>query len=341
MPFPQHSDSRLRVKTAIRLDHVPPRFERPTFRFPKIEFRVRKSTAAAEPITGRTYTLREPPPPRDEDVIDEFVPRKIRRRFVDWRGIGILVTRREFLDRAIGITGELLMTAGVFVLLFLGWHVWFNDIVQGAAQDRASAELSDTWTAPPAAVTEFDRALGTSDGAAISAKPPVLDAVKDASAFATIIIPRFGTRYERTVAESVDVKTVLNNHSTGVGHYTDSQQLGEIGNFAVAGHRTTYGAAFGEIDTLRVGDRIYIETEAGWYVYRFRNLEFVYPNEVSVLNPVPQLLIGAKDRILTMTSCHPKLSAAERIIAYALFESFVPRENGAPAEITRVSLVNG
>lgn len=327
------------METAIRIDPVPPRFERPNFRLPKVEWRRRKADDTAAPIQGRTYTLREPP--KSDDPVDEFVPRKIRRQFIDFRGIGILVTRREFIDRAIGISGELLVTAGLFVLLFLGWHVWFNDIVQGAAQNRASAELSNTWTTPVGAPTEFDRAFGTSDGAIVEVKPPVVASPGNAQSFATILVPRFGARYERTVAESVDVETVLNNHVTGVGRYPGTALLGEVGNFAIAGHRTTYGAPFGEVDQLRVGDRIYLETEKGWYVYRFRNLEYVYPNEVSVLNPVPQLLIEAKDRILTMTSCHPKLSAAERIITYSVFESFVPRESGAPSEVAQKASVIG
>jgi hypothetical protein len=71
------------------------------------------------------------------------VPRKIRRQFIDWRGIGLLVTRREFVDRAIGISGELLVTAGLFVLLFLGWHVWFNDIVQGG-KNKSPTLVDDT-----------------------------------------------------------------------------------------------------------------------------------------------------------------------------------------------------
>ena len=109
-----------------------------------------------------------------------------------------------------------------------------------------------------------------------------------------------------------------------------------MGNFALAGHRTTYGAALGLIDTLRVGDRIYLETDKGWYVYRFRNMEWVYSSDSSVLNPVPQVSIAAKDRILTMTTCHPKLTSAERFIAFSVFESFVPRENGAPMEVAAV-----
>jgi sortase A len=137
------------------------------------------------------------------------------------------------------------------------------------------------------------------------------------------------------------METVLNSQETGIGRYPNTALLGQVGNFAVAGHRTTYGAPLGEVDKLRIGDRIYVETEEGWYVYRFRNIEYVFPSEVSVLNPVPQLQIDARDRILTMTTCHPKLSAAERLIAYAVFESFVPRANGIPTEIAKTALVNG
>jgi sortase A len=85
-----------------------------------------------------------------------------------------------------------------------------------------------------------------------------------------------------------------------------------------------------------VGDRIYVETQKGWYVYRFRNIEFVWPTQSDVLSDVPRETIVAKDRILTMTSCHPKTSTAERVIAYSVFESFVARKSGAPAEVAEM-----
>jgi sortase A len=316
---------------------MPPRSDEPNFRKPRFGGR-RSGDVTPEPIRGRTYTLREKTVAKRAS---EFVPQTPRPQLIDFRGIGILVTRREFVDRAIGVSGETLVTVGLFVLLFLGWHVWFNDIVQGAAQDKAAAELSNTWTSVPSDATEFDRATGTSDGAITDVPPPVVESPGDTNSFATVLVPRFGSRYERTVAEGVDPDKVLNNQVTGIGRYPDTALLGQIGNFAVAAHRTTYGAPFGDVDKLRIGDRIYVETEEGWYVYRFRNIEYVYPTEVSVLNPVPQLQIEAKDRILTMTTCHPKLSAAERLIAYAVFESFVARANGVPAEIAKTSLVTG
>jgi len=230
------------------------------------------------------------------------------------------------------VASDILITIGALVLVFYVWYVWLGDIVTGAKQDSAAAALSQEWEKEKAAQPEFDRDLGSSEGAIRPRKPPVVSGAMG-QAFATLIVPRFGKHYERSVAESVDVIKVLNDPSTGVGHYSSTARLGEVGNFALAGHRTTFGAPFGEVDRLRVGDRIYLETKQGWYVYRFRNLEYVYPSQSDVLNDMPRETIEAKDRILTMTSCHPKLSAAERIISYSVFESFVPRKNGVPSEI--------
>ena len=166
-----------------------------------------------------------------------------------------------------------------------------------------------------------------------SPNPPVVLPLLQGSPFATMIVPRFGAHFKRTIEESVDVKTVLNDSTTGVGHYSSTSALGALGNFALAAHRGTFGASFGQIDQLRVGDRIYIETNEGWYVYRFHNMEFVYSSESTVLNEVPKLSVVAKERILTMTTCHPKGTISERFVAYSIFESFVPRGRGAPSEV--------
>jgi len=237
------------------------------------------------------------------------------------------------VDKIIGVVGEVLMTAGIFVLLFLGWHVWYNDVVSGIAQNNAGAELSNEWDNVPLSVPEFDRNPGDSSGARLFPEPPVTASPALNARFATLIVPRFGDTYERAIAYGVDPKKVLNVRSAGLGHYPQTNKLGELGNFAIAGHRTTFGAPLGNIDQLRVGDRLYVESEAGWYVYRFRNLEYVWPKDVAVLKPVPWSKAAATDRLLTLTSCHPKLSSAERVIAYSVFETFVPRDRGAPSEV--------
>ena len=94
--------------------------------------------------------------------------------------------------------------------------------------------------------------------------------------FGSVLVPRFGADYYRPIAEGVSTRTVLNKGGQ-FGHYPSTQMPGAVGNFAIAAHRTTYGASLGQIAELRVGDHIFIETEDGWYQYEFRNLEYVHP----------------------------------------------------------------
>jgi sortase A len=150
--------------------------------------------------------------------------------------------------------------------------------------------------------------------------------------FAILYVPRFGADFKRTVAEGVDPTTVLNKG--GAGHYEDTQMPGEVGNFAVAAHRDGWGSAFIKINELQIGDPIYVETQDGWYTYRYRDTEYVTPYGVGVIDPVPQVEgATAVDRLITLTSCNPLYIASERIIAYGAFESWQPRSAGPPAEI--------
>ncbi|GAB3040554.1 class E sortase [Parafrigoribacterium mesophilum] len=235
----------------------------------------------------------------------------------------------------IGVLGELLVTAGVLVLLFLGWQLWLNDVIVGGQQNASAAELAHSWVADlPAAPTPPDAppTQPVSYGEPVVATEPT-----EATKFAIMYIPRFGPDYARSIAEGVGTVKVLNKN--GIGHYPGTQMPGQIGNFAVAAHRTTHGAPFNSIATLRVGDRIYVQTEQGYYTYVYRNTEYVYPNGVGVKNPVPQSKTAATTgRLLTMTSCNPKLSAAERIVAYSVFDSWQPLSAGPPAEIAALVL---
>ena len=157
-------------------------------------------------------------------------------------------------------------------------------------------------------------------------------AIPNAQRFATLIVPRFGSSFYRPIAQGIGVSDVLNKAE--VGHYPTSQMPGAVGNFAVASHRTSYGANFGHINDLQVGDHIFVETADGWYQYSFRNLQYVRPTGIGVLDPVPeQAGIQPTDRMMTLTSCNPLFSAAERIIAYGSFDKFFPRADGPPVEI--------
>ncbi len=230
----------------------------------------------------------------------------------------------------VGVLGELLITAGVVVMLFLGWYVWLDDLISGTEQQAAGVEVQQQLQ------QEWERSEGITDRPAIdNGEPVVAEPPADGEVFATLIVPRFGADWVRPIAGGIDLRTVLNNRQIGVGHYPDTQMPGEMGNFAIAAHRTTFGAPFAEIAELRVGDLIYVETADGWYEYGFRGLEYVWPTYVSVLEPVPrEPSVEATDRFLTMTSCNPRFSSAERIIAYAVMENWYPRADGPPAAIS-------
>jgi sortase A len=228
----------------------------------------------------------------------------------------------------VGVFGELLITAGVFVLLFLGWQLWFNDLVVGNQLREESLQHSSTWQGNSSTAEQ-----GTSQEPPVLAKPSA-----NGEVFGLMIIPRFGDRYYTPIAEGTGTTQVLNKGQ--IGHYPTTAMPGDVGNFAVAAHRTSYGASFNGLSTLRSGDKIYVETKDGWYQYAFRNLEYVRPTGVGVIAPVPQA-DGAtpEDRLMTMTSCNPLFSAAERIIAYSVFQEFYPIAGGPPEPIA--ATVNG
>jgi sortase A len=262
--------------------------------------------------------------------------------------------RRSRGAKALGVTGEILLTAGVLVQLFWLWQVGVNDWLQGWNQSRAASEISQQWreealTSSPAEAeietdTEEDVPADPTDDSEVaqvapaSTDPPILDSVATGSPFATLYVPRFGENYQRVIAEGVDLATVLNSERLGIGHYEQSNALGELGNVALAAHRNSNGAPFGKITELRLGDRLYVETRDGWYSYVFRNHEYVRATEIAVLNPIPKVDdIVATDRLLTLTSCHPLFSTAERVIAYAVFDGWYPRESGPPSEIAHLA----
>lgn len=233
----------------------------------------------------------------------------------------------------VGVLGELLITAGVLVLAFLGYQVWLADAIVGGQLNEEAIEQAEEWAAgypdpPPSEETppsEEGEPTGSED-------PPTMAPSGNAERFALLIIPRFGGDYYRPIAEGVGVADVLNKGN--IGHYPTTQMPGARGNFALASHRSSGGGNFHDLHQLLVGDHIYVETPDGWYQYSFRNLEYVRPTGVGVLNPVPQVAgAEATDRYITLTTCNPFFSTAERIIAYGVYDSFHPRSGGVPAEI--------
>lgn len=231
----------------------------------------------------------------------------------------------------VSVIGELFLTAGVVCFLFIGWQLWLNDLVVGEEQRSSALQLEDQWRAEGVPMVPPTAGADAKDWG----DPVVTTAPAEGKGFATLYVPRFGADYVRAIGEGVSMASVLNNPELGVGHYAETQMPGELGNFALAAHRTTHGAPFKKIADLRVGDKLYVQTPDGWYTYGFRTLEYVRPTGVGVLEPVPQAPgVEPLDRVITLTSCNPMFSAAERIIAYGVLEHWQPASAGMPAELS-------
>jgi sortase A len=239
-----------------------------------------------------------------------------------------------------GVLGELLITAGVVVLLFIGWQQWLNDIIVGGQQEKAASDLSEGWASAGATATPPTTPAPTDSATAAPAGPgdPVVMAgdVGNAEKFAILIVPRWGADWQRPIAQGIGVADVLNKGN--LGHYPGTQMPGAVGNFAIASHRRAYGGGFENLHQLQIGDHVYVETQDGWYSYVFRSLEYVHPNGVGVIDPVPQQPgATAVDRLITMTTCNPFFSTAERLVAYGVYDTWYPRAGGPPAEIAGIT----
>lgn len=238
--------------------------------------------------------------------------------------LGARGTRRErrrprHRVTVLGVIGELLITAGVLVGLFLGWQVWWNNLVMAGQQTSAAAQQSQKWLDDAVKVpkpTETSASTAAVD-------PPVMAQPADYQAFAVIYIPRLGADWKRTIRQTVDVEQVLNSYTAGVGHYPDTQMPGQVGNFAVAGHDSGWGNTFIDLSKLHIGDKIYVQTKDGWYTYVFRNFEYVQPTAIQVVAAVPRHPdVQPVDRLMTITTCNPPFHAGERLIAYNVFAGY-------------------
>lgn len=215
---------------------------------------------------------------------------------------------------ALGALGDVLVTLGLLLLLFVAWQLWWTDVEANRAHSGTVQALSrDFGAAPPPSKGDSAERL------------PVPEFGK---AFAILRIPRFGADYARPVLEGTSSDIL----QEGLGHYRGTAAPGSVGNFAIAGHRTTYGRPLHDIDRLREGDRIVVETKTGFTVYAVQRHLIVAPTAVEVIAPVPgDRGATPNGSWLTMTACHPKYSAAQRYVVVAKLLRSYTRDQGLPA----------
>jgi sortase (surface protein transpeptidase) len=228
--------------------------------------------------------------------------------------------------------GQTLITVGLVALLFVAYELWVTDVLAARQQDQLSQEVEQQWADAPT-VTAPETA--PSDAAPAPAPAPIEVALGEP--FAVLHIPRLGADWSRVVVEG----TAQVQLAQGPGHYVGAALPGEQGNFAVAGHRVGRGSPFLDLDRLQPGDAVVVETADDWFVYRvlgdaatgdfgsdpsgIPGRQIVRPSDVDVISPTPGGPSDgpATDAYLTLTTCHPKYSAQQRLIIHA-------RLDGAP-----------
>lgn len=221
---------------------------------------------------------------------------------------------RPWPVRALRAIGWALILAGVVVLLYVVYALWFT----GFETERAQQQLQQQWSQEPVDDRDASEPPGE-DGDEPADGEPTREAdgaAVSGDAVAKLEFERPGSDEQPVTDEPLFVVDGVSRDdlTRGPGQYPDSASPGEDGNFAVAGHRTTYGSPFFSLEELREGDEIHITDRSGRrHVYEFAAREIVSPGAGWVLSEDP-LEIGRPT--LTLTTCHPRFSAAQRMVVF-------------------------
>lgn len=226
------------------------------------------------------------------------------------------------LSRALG---EIFVTVGLLLLLFGFYESYWTNLVSHRLQQQVNAQLDEAWRNP--------RAAG---------------GVHPGEGFARLQIPRFGADFQFAILEGIDETELV----AGPGHYPDTQLPGQRGNFAVAGHRVGKGAPFNDLGSLQACDEIVVETPSAQQIYKVLPMDvggaretelgcfgqeqrsalrttyaglvgrqITVPSDVAVIDPVPGTTLAADaapEGLITLTTCHPRFSNAERMIIHGM-----------------------
>jgi sortase A len=268
----------------------------------------------------------EPPPRPQPRPGEQVVPlRAVRTKSGGYRSIHSALTRTTLgtaIRTGVRGLGEVLITLGVIVLLLAAYEVWGKAAVVASHQNDLDRQLEEMWgfdpgldpTVGPAADDEGD---GEPQVAPQPLAPPPGHAV------ARLYIPKFGRHW--VVVEGVE----LDDIRYAPGRYPSGAMPGEVGNFAIAGHRNP--ATFWDLDRVLSGDMIVVETRDTWYIYQVYRNHIVSPAAVEVVAPVPGKPGATPERaVLTLTTCNPKWDNYERLIVHAELVDQQPQSAGRP-----------
>ena len=207
--------------------------------------------------------------------------------------------------------GELLITLGAVVLLFVAYLMWGTALRASSAQHQLSQELNQQWASVRAGGHAADRPAQPEQITLVTGQP-----------FAYIQIPAFGPHWRFTIIQG----TALAQLNVSPGHVPGTQLPGQVGNFAVAGHRVTAGNPFWSLPSLKNGDLVYIDTKVNTYTYRVTGKHTVLPTDTAVVDPVPGHP-GQRptQRLITLITCNPAWTGTHRVIVTGKLVSAVAR----------------
>ncbi|MGW2516030.1 class E sortase [Streptomyces sp. NPDC001617] len=207
--------------------------------------------------------------------------------------------------------GEVFITTGVLMLLFVSYQLWWTNVRAHAQADKETSSLQKDWASGKRAPGEFEPGQG----------------------FAILHIPKLDVVVP--IAEGVSNKKVLDKGM--VGHYSEGKlktamPSAKTGNFALAGHRNTHGEPFRYINRLKAGDEVVVETQDEYYVYKMTSmLPVTAPSNTSVISPVPpQSGFTGPGRYITLTTCTPEYTSKYRLIVWGKMVEERPRSKGKP-----------
>ncbi|MGY1580800.1 class E sortase [Streptomyces sp. MN13] len=260
---------------------------------------------AAKARHGRRRKGATPPPPAGEDGERRAPLSRVEaRRLAKARkpSPGVIASR---------VIGEVFITTGVLMLLFVTYQLWWTNIRAQAQAGNEASQLEDDWASGKRNPGTFEPGQG----------------------FALLHIPDLDVKVP--IAEGTSNKRVLDRGM--VGHYADGglktpMPDAKTGNFGLAGHRNTHGEPFRYINRLKPGDPIVVETQDTYYVYKMASiLPVTSPSNVSVLDPVPKGSgFTTPGRYITLTTCTPEFTSKYRLIVWGKMVEERPRSKGKP-----------
>ncbi|MFI6447575.1 class E sortase [Kitasatospora sp. NPDC050543] len=246
------------------------------------------------------------------------------RRRASGRGAEARVRPRESVGVvAARLTGELCITLGLVMLLFVSYQLWWTNVQADQAAGDARNQLEQQFQAvgqqPAPGQPQPD-----------ASKAP--EAFAPGKGFAIIHLPKLGLTFP--IAEGTSKPNVLDKGL--VGHYTGTAMPGDkSGNFALAAHRNTHGEPFRHINQLSKGDKVVVETATSYFTYEITGgIPETPPSNVSVIQPIPK---GSgytqAGKYITLTTCTPEFSSKARLILFGKMVEERPRSQGKPTAL--------